>query len=174
MKHFIACALIAVVLQSAASGPVAAAGKFAAWGVDFGNRSYAKTPCNGTPATMHDGRYTYSEQVAVTSIDASIQQVTPGNVSGSKLASVVWQCAPPKGCYNEVSLYSVSTGTPALMAKLGSLYDGCPDPDEWFRVRFTPKFVYADVRNQGNNWTVTTYALRGGKLAAVFVKHHKR
>ena len=145
-----------------------------AWGVDFKNMTYPNTSCGNGPAKMVDGRFHYSEQTSVTETDATIQQVTSGQLDGAKLAVIIFQCAPPKGCYNEARVYAVRDGKPVQIGgKLASLYDGCPDPVEWLHIRFTPKYLYADVRNQGDNWVVTTYRFSGSKLLKVFTQRHK-
>jgi hypothetical protein len=147
-----------------------------AWGVDFGNMTYANTPCEASPAKMQNGKYTYPGLVTSegTDIDASIQQVSQGQAGGAKLAVVVFQCAPPKGCYNEARTYRFVDSKPVQVGgRLASLYDGCPDPVNWFHVRFTPKFLFADVHSQGDTWIVTTYRFAGGKLIKAFVQRHK-
>src|SRR5438477_12541568 len=98
-------AAAAVMVQSSTAAPSGNS----AWGIDFGNMTYANTPCETSPAKMHNGKYTYPGLITTegTDIDASIQQVSQGRVGAGKLAVVVFQCAPPKGCYNEARTYLV-------------------------------------------------------------------
>ncbi|HET9393452.1 MAG TPA: hypothetical protein VFO29_08070 [Candidatus Rubrimentiphilum sp.] len=171
-----AALLAAAIIINLSSAATAATSANVAWGVDFGNMTYANTPCEKSPAKMRDGKYTYPALVATegTDIDASIQQVSQGQVGGARLAVVVFQCAPPKGCYNEARAYLVNDSKAVqLGGKLASLYDGCPDPINWFHVRFTPTFLFADVHSQGDTWIVTTYRFTKGKLVEAFVQRHK-
>jgi hypothetical protein len=83
-----------------------------AWGVDFGNMTYANTPCETTPAKMHNGKYTYPGLVTSegTDIDASIQQVSQGQVAIlSSIQSRYRAMAAWRRCYSQGDTWIVTT-----------------------------------------------------------------
>jgi len=149
--------------------------------VDFMNFTYATNPCASNvpvPVVMKKGAFSYFDQRMGAGFDLHVAAVKEGSLqAGTRQAVVVIACDYPIGGTAEAYLYDERKGAAVLLAHVGAANWGADwgaGPDS-IHVRFANHFLYVDQcdDNDCKRNVVTTYALRGGKLAKVFVQKHK-
>lgn len=148
--------------------------------VDFLNFTYATNPCAANvpvPAVMRKGSFSYFDSKMGTGFDLHVVSVVHGSLrSGARQAVVVLACDFPIGGTAAAYLFDERAGGAALLAKVG----GADWGGDWGRgpgsihVRFANRLLYVDqcAESACAMNVVTTYALRGGKLAKVNVQRH--
>ncbi len=102
--------------------------------------------------------------------------------AGTRQALVEQNCSPPHGNHSELFVYDVTGSPPKLLGTLATndyYGEGSGTGVEWVRTRFAKGYLYVDVCDLDSSGhgdcktsTVTTYALRGGKLVTVNVLRH--
>lgn len=149
--------------------------------VDFMNFTYATNPCASNvpvPVVMRRGSFSYFDQKMAAGFDLHVDSVKKGSLrDGTRQAVVVLACDFPVGGTAAAYAFDERNNSAVLLGKVGAA-DWGPDwgsgPDS-IHVRFAKHFLYVDqcTDNICATNTVTTYALRGGKLAKVFVQTHR-
>ena len=149
--------------------------------VDFMNFTYATIPCaQNVPvaAVMRQGRFSYFDQKMAAGFDVHVAAVKEGSLrDGTRQAVVVLACDFPIGGTAAAYLFDERNDAAVLLAKVGSADWG----GDWgsgpsaIHVRFAKHLLYVDQCKDldCSLAVVTTYALRSGKLAKVFVQTHK-
>jgi hypothetical protein len=149
--------------------------------VDFMNFTYATNPCAKNvpvPVVMRKGAFAYFDAKMGAGFDLHVDSVKEGSLkAGTRQAVVVLACDFPVGGTAAAYLFDERSDAAVLLAQVGDANWG---PD-WgsgpasIHVRFANNFLYVDeCKDTGcTMYVVTTYALRGGKLAKVFVQTHK-
>jgi hypothetical protein len=150
--------------------------------VDFMNFTYATNPCASNvpvPVVMRKGSFSYFDQKMGAGFDLHVDSVKEGSLtSGTRQAVVVVACDYPVGGTAAAYLFDERKNAAVMLGQVGTANWG---PD-WgsgpasIHVRFANRFLYVDECKDTDCAmnVVTTYALRGGKLATVFVQTHKR
>jgi hypothetical protein len=150
--------------------------------VDFMNFTYATNPCAHNvpvPAVMRKGSFSYFDQKMGAGFDLHVVTVYEGSLqAGTRQAVVVLACDFPVGGTAAAYAFDERGGAAVMLAQVATA-DWGPDwgagPSS-IHVRFAKAFLYVDQckDNDCNLNVVTTYALRGGKLAKVYAFTHKR
>jgi hypothetical protein len=151
------------------------------WAVDFMNFTYATNPCAANvpvAAVMRQGRFSYFDQKMGAGFDLHVDSVQEGSLQdGTQQAVVVLACDFPVGGTAAAYLFDERRDAAVLLGQVGAANWGI----DWgqgpssIHVRFAKHFLYVDECKDTDCTMnmVTTYALRGGKLAKVFVQTHK-
>jgi hypothetical protein len=156
----------------ASSAPAAAAQTT----VDFKNFSYDVTPCNPGRVEMHSGEG--EQDVNGTALSLYLEQVLYGELApGRRFAVVRLSCSPPVGSESAAYLYAIDAGKATYVTTLVDLFVGEGHMSSgWIHLRFQNDLLYVDhclSDEDCENGVVTTYALRHGKVVAVYTLHHK-
>jgi len=153
--------------------------------IDFLNFTYAKNPCSANvpvKVVMRKGSFSYTPPPSSGTdmgFDLNVHSVTEGSlVNGTRQAVVIIACDFPIGGTAAAYLYDERPGSTVLLAQVGDASwggDWGAGPDS-IHLRFANHFLYVDQCKDTDCTmnVVTTYALRGGKLAKVYVETHKR
>jgi len=146
--------------------------------VDFMNFTYATNPCAANvpvPVVMRKGSFSYFDQKMAAGFDLHIASIAKGSLqAGTRQAVVVVACDYPVGGTAAAYLFDERTSGAALLAKVATA-DWGPDwgagPSS-IHVRFANQLLYVEqcADTTCGKDTVTTYALRGGKLAKLAVR----
>ena len=140
--------------------------------VDFMNTTYATNPCAANvavPVVMRHGSFSYFDQKMAAGFDLRIASITKGSLqAGTRQAVVVLACDFPVGGTAAAYLFDERDGGAVLVAQVATA-DWGPD---WGRgpssihARFAGHRLYIShcAESDCRTTTVTTYALRGGKL----------
>jgi hypothetical protein len=149
--------------------------------VDFLNFTYATSPCSKNvpvPVVMRKGFFAYFDEKMGAGFDLHVDSVKQGSLQpGTRQAVVVIACDFPVGGTATAYLFDERGDAAVPLGQVGSA-DWGPDwgagPSS-IHVRFANRFLYVDQckDNSCAMNVVTTYALRGGRLAKVFVQTHK-
>jgi hypothetical protein len=149
--------------------------------VDFMNFTYATNPCvQNVPvaAVMRKGRFSYFDEKMAAGFDLHVDSVHEGSLrDGTRQAVVVLACDYPVGGTAAAYLFDERKAATVLLGQVGTANWG-PDwgagPSS-IHVRFAKHFLYVDQCKTTDCTLneVTTFALRGDKLAKVFVQTHK-
>lgn len=150
--------------------------------VNFMNFTYKTNPCSANvpvPVVMSGGKFSYFDQKMGQGFDLSVNKVLEGSLqSGTRQAVVVLTCDFPIGGTAAAYLFDERTGGAVYLAQVGTASWGADwgAPPSSIHVRFANNFLYVDQckDNQCALFVVTTYALRSGKLAKVYVETHQR
>ena len=149
--------------------------------VDFMNFTYMTNPCAHNvpvPVVMRKGNFSYFDEKMGAGFDLHVDSVKEGSLKdGTRQALVVLACDFPVGGTAAAYLFDEHNDAAVLLAQVGEANWGA----DWGRgprsihVRFAKHFLYVDqCKNDDCTMSVvTTYALRDGKLAKVFVQTHK-
>jgi hypothetical protein len=149
--------------------------------VNFMNFTYATNPCAENvpvPVVMRKGYFSYFDEKMGSGFDLHVDSVKEGSLqNGTRQAVVVLTCDFPVGGTAAAYLFDERKDTAVLLAQVGDANWG----GDWgqgpssIHVSFAKHFLYVDdCKNDDCTMNiVTTYALRGGKLAKVFVQTHK-
>jgi len=149
--------------------------------VDFLNFTYTTNPCATNvpvPVVMRKGTFSYSDQQMGAGFDLHIDAVKLGSLqTGTQQAVVVLACDFPVGGTAAAYLFDERKDSAVLLAQVGAANWG----GDWgqgpssIHLRFAKHFLYVDQckDDECTMDIVTTYALRGGKLAKVYVETHK-
>ncbi len=150
--------------------------------VDFLNFTYVTNPCKSNvpvPVVMRKGRFSYFDSKMAAGFDLHVDSVSAGSLrSGTRQAVVVVACDYPIGGTAAAYLFDERTGSAVLLGQVGAANWG----GDWgagpssIHVRFAKNFLYVDdcKDDECTLNVVTTYALRGGKLAKIYAETHKR
>jgi len=127
---------------------------------------------------MRKGHFSYFDEKMGAGFALHVASVKQGSLrSGTQQAVVVVACDFPVGGTAAAYLFDERDDAAVLLGQVGAVDWG----GDWgagpssIHVRFTKRFLYVD-QCKGNDCmmnVVTTYALRGGKLAKVFVQTHR-
>ena len=150
--------------------------------VNFMNFTYTTNPCASNvpvPVAMSGGSFNYFDEKMGAGFSLSVDKVLEGSLrSGTRQAVVVITCEFPIGGTAAAYLFDERNGTAVYLAQVGTANWGGDwgAPPSSIHLRFANNFLYVDQckDEQCNAFVVTTYALRGGKLAKVYVKTHPR
>ena len=149
--------------------------------VDFMNFTYTTNPCAQNvpvPVVMRKGTFSYFDKKMGAGFDLHVDSVKEGSLkNGTQQALVVLACDFPIGGTAAAYLFDERNDAAVFLAQVGEANWG----GDWGRgqssihVRFAKHFLYVDQckNDECTMNVVTTYALRGGKLAKVFVRTHK-
>jgi hypothetical protein len=150
--------------------------------VDFMNFTYATNPCSKNvpvPVVMERGSFSYFDKDMGAGFDLHVSFVKEGSLApGTRQAVVVIACDFPVGGTAAAYVFSESGTTASFLSNVASANWG-PDwgagPDS-IHVRFENSFLYVDAckEDECNDYLVTTYALRHGKLVKIHQQTHKR
>lgn len=150
--------------------------------VDFLNFTYATNPCAHNvpvPAVMRKGRFSYFDRKMVVGFDLYVRAVTEGSLeNGTRQAVVVLACDYPVGGTAAAYLFDERKAATVFLARVGTA-DWGPDwgsGPQSIHVRFAQHRLYVDECDDVDcrQGTITTYALRRGKVVKVFVRTHAR
>lgn len=150
--------------------------------VNFLNYTYAANPCSKNvpvPAVMKNGSFSYYDKNMGAGFDLHVDAVHTGSLApGTRQAVVVIACDFPVGGTAAAYVFSDAGNSATLLSQVAQANWG-PDwgagPDS-IHVRFSGKFLYVDACKEDacENYLVTTYELRKGKLVKVYQLAHKR
>jgi hypothetical protein len=150
--------------------------------VDFMNFTYATSPCRQNvpvPVVMRKGSFAYFDRQMGTGFDLHVAAVKEGSLAaGTRQAVVVVACDFPIGGTAAAYLFDERKDGAVMLGQVGGTDWG----GDWGRgpasihVRFANRFLYVDQCKDTacTKNLVTTYALRSGRLAKVFVQTHTR
>jgi len=145
--------------------------------VDFENYTYRVTPCNPGAITTHAGQGEQFSDDKTQSFDAYVEQVVFGELAGRSFAVVRLSCSFPVGSSSAAYLYAINGHSATYLRTIATA-----DPGEghmmkgWIHIRFAHNLLYVDRCVSTDDCThgiVTTYAMRAGKVAAVYEMNHK-
>jgi hypothetical protein len=143
--------------------------------VDFMNFTYATNPCAANvpvAVVMRHGNFSYFDAKMAAGFDLHVHSVREGSMqNGTRQAVVVLTCDFPVGGTAAAYLFDERKGAAVLLAQVGAADWGADwgqGPDS-IHVRFARhRLSVAQCANTGcTTTTVTTYALRAGKLVKV-------
>jgi hypothetical protein len=125
---------------------------------------------------MHAGEG--EQDVNGTALSLYLEQVVYGELApGQTFAVVRLSCSPPVGSESAAYLYAIEGGKATYVRTLVNLFVGEGHMmSGWIHLRFKSDLLYVDhcaSDEDCDNGVVTTYALRHGKVAAIYVLHHK-
>ncbi len=143
--------------------------------VDFMNFTYATNPCSANvpvPVVMQKGSFSYFDARMGAGFDLHVASVTEGSLqNGTSQAVVVVACDFPIGGTAAAYLFDERDATATLLGQVGTTNwggDWGRGPDS-IHVRFAGQLLYVQQCKDdacATN-TVTTYALRDGKLTRI-------
>ncbi|HTD37974.1 MAG TPA: hypothetical protein VK669_10700 [Candidatus Limnocylindrales bacterium] len=148
--------------------------------VDFMNFTYAKHPCPENvpvPAVMRKGSFSFEDRTMGTGFDLHVSSVKEGALRpGTRQAVVVIACDFPVGGTSAAYVYDAHGTAATLLGQVASADWG----SDWgagpstIGVRFANRLLYVDQckSNDCGVRTVTTYALRAGKLVKTAVRSY--
>jgi hypothetical protein len=148
--------------------------------VDFLNYTYATNPCAENvpvPVVMRKGSFSYVDRTAGASFDLNVHSVKQGSLrDGTRQAVVILVCDFTVGGEAAAYLFDERGNRAVLLAQVGEANwggDWGRGPDS-IHVTFARHYLYVDECKDTDctKNVVTTYALRGRKLATVFVETH--
>jgi hypothetical protein len=148
--------------------------------IDFTNFTYATNPCASNvpvPAVMRHGSFSYEDKKTGSGFDVYVRSVKKGSLrSGTRQAVVVLACEFRIGGTAAAYLFDERGDAAVLLAQVATANwggDWGRGPDS-IHVRFARSLLYVDqcADDRCATSVVTTYALRGGKLAKLFVQKH--
>ena len=143
--------------------------------VDFMNFTYHTHPCSGNvpvPVLMRKGSFAYFDPKMAQGFDLHVVKVTEGSLrAGTRQAVVVLACDFPIGGTAEAYAFDERTGGAVLLGRVA----GADWGGDWgsgpssIRVQFANRRLEVEQCSdtQCSGTRHTTYALTGGKLAAV-------
>ena len=150
--------------------------------VDFMNFTYATNPCAANvpvPVVMRRGNFSYFDAKMAAGFDIHVNSIKEGSLqSGTRQAVVVMACDFPVGGTAAAYLFDERKSGAVLLARVAEANWG-PDwgsgPDS-IHVRFAKQLLYVTqcADNDCTKNSVTTYSLRGGRLAKVVAGLVKR
>ena len=143
--------------------------------VDFMNFTYATNPCASNvpvPVVMRNGAFSHFDPKMGAGFDLHVASIVKGSLrDGTRQAVVVLACDYPVGGTAAAYMFDARARGAVLLAKVAVANWG-PDwgagPSS-IRVRFVKNRLYVEqcADNTCATNARTTYALRGGKLAAL-------
>jgi hypothetical protein len=148
--------------------------------VDFNNFTYATHPCGPKPTAMRNGHGDYDLPGQEVTLSLDMGAVYRGRLGHRDAAVVVLFCGLPVGSDSSAYAYAIDGSRATLLKYLGdvSADSGGYPPSSWLHIRFAGDLLYVDrLANPDlypDQWTVTTYRLRGDKLSVVNVLVHRR
>ena len=143
--------------------------------VDFMNFTYATNPCATNvpvPVVMRRGSFSYFDAKMAAGFDLHVHSIREGSLqNGTRQAVVVLTCNFPIGGTAAAYLFDERKGGAVRLAQVAAANwggDWGRGPDS-IHVRFAQHRLSVEqcADNDCATNTVTTYALRGGKLAKV-------
>jgi hypothetical protein len=143
--------------------------------VDFMNFTYTTNPCAKNvpvPVVMRKGSFSYFDQRMGTGFDLHVTSVTEGSLhTGTSQAVVVVACDFPIGGTAAAYLFDERSDTATFLAQVATANwggDWGRGPDS-IHVRFAKQLLYVEQCKDDacTTSTMTTYALRDGKLTRV-------
>jgi hypothetical protein len=150
--------------------------------VNFLNFTYTTNPCASNvpvPVVMKGGSFSYYDRKMGQGFDLSVKTVLEGSLqAGTRQAVVVIACDFPIGGTAAAYLFDERNGGAVELAQVGTADwggDWGAGPDS-IHLRFAKQFLYVDQckDNDCKLFVLTTYAMKNGKLAKVFVQTHTR
>ena len=150
--------------------------------VNFMNFTYPVNPCDDPgPVTVENGKGSYANPKDPSmGFDIAVDRVVEGSLrAGTRQAVVVLTCTSFDGGGAEAYLFEEDGNRLSFVQKVADAQWGADWGGDTIHIRFADNFLYVDrckIPNcrKGEDYVVTTYAVRNGKIVRIYEQTHKR